>query len=560
MKKTLFNILGAAAFIGVTLTSFQGCKLGDPMEGVVIAVKADAISAAHVFRIVDNKTGATVNAFENATVTLSGPGAASLYDADAKKNFKVVEGRIGICIRRGTNPSSSNPIRFVLSIDAPGYLSKSQEYTLTSIIPTNNTITLVNVNDLPSAASKKDTSITVPSTGIVNALEIKTATTASKTEEAKITLPAGTKFLDANGNPVSGNITASILHTQFKDSTNNAMQTVAAFDNNFKDENGNNVKLSIVEGEAFDISFASTGKNSQSVTPSEPLKIEFLDSNLVTYILEVTKNADGSISKVVKPKTPGVTTRARQVASITTSRTVTTTRFTIKNYADPAVKSLASTDLELSKVIIDRQIALFPYTAGGFQIQPEIDGTFDANITRLAPNPNNFPNGGGEEGDILLRTFSATTPYPGSTTIEYSVSNFNGLKILFGVDCQSGQVKRPVLPEGTQIYLIKESDYQASAALTPHGNKIYPEDNALSNGTVWRKYAVAGLETKNNKVYSVLYIDWNDLTEGAEYRAAYYRAGLRQDNNVNDPSGKIFAPPANSINELTIDMVVPDCD
>jgi hypothetical protein len=553
MKKTLFKLMGTAAMLGLTLTSFQGCKIGDPLEGVVIAVKADAISAAHVFRIVDNKTGATVNAFENATVTLSGPGAASLYDADAKKNFKVVEGRIGICIRRGTNPSSSNPIRFVLSIDVPGYLSKSQEYTLTSIIPTNNTITLVNVNDLPSAASKKDTSITVPSTGIVNALEIKTATTASKTEEAKITLPAGTKFLDANGNPVSGNITASILHTQFKDSTNNAMQTVAAFDNNFKDENGNNVKLSIVEGEAFDISFASTGKNSQSVTPSEPLKIEFLDSNLVTYILEVSKNADGSISKVVKPKTPGVTTRARQVASITTSKTVTTTRFAIKDYSNPSVK-LLSRSLLLLKVVS------LTGTSGYALINPEIDGTFDANITRLAPNPSDPSTGGGEKGDVVLQTPKATTRFAGSTTIEYPVLNFNGLKILFGVDCQSGQVKRPVLPEGTEIYLIKESDYQASAALTPHGNKIYPEDRVLSNGTVWRKYAVAGLETKNNKVYSVLYIDWNDLTEGAEYRAAYYRAGLRQDNNVNDPNGKIFAPAANSIKELTIDMVVPDCD
>jgi hypothetical protein len=527
------------------------------LEGVVIAVKADAISAAHVFRIVDNKTGATVNAFENATVTLSGPGAASLYDADAKKNFKVVEGRIGICIRRGTNPSSSNPIRFVLSIDVPGYLSKSQEYTLTSIMPTNNTITLVNVNDLPSAASKKDTSITVPSTGIVNALEIKTATTASKTEEAKITLPAGTKFLDASGNPVSGNITASILHTQFKDSTNNSMQTVAAFDNNFKDENGNDVKLSIVEGEAFDISFASTGKNSQPVTPSEPLKIEFLDSNLVTYILEVTKNADGSISKVVKPKTPGVTTRARQVASITTSSLVTTTRFTIKDYSNPSVK-LRAWSLGIYK--FSNRYGGTPISVVGInRISPEIDGTFDANITRLAPSP--FAStGGAEEGDVLIRTIGAIPFFAGSTTIEYPGSNFNGLKILFGVDCQSGQVKRPVLPEGTEIYLIKESDYQASAALTPHGNKIYPEDGVLSNGTVWRKYSVAGLETKNNKVYSVLYIDWNDLTEGAEYRAAYYRAGLRQDNNVNDPSGKIFAPTANSINELTIDMVVPDCD
>jgi hypothetical protein len=556
MKKTLFKLMGAAAMLGLTLSSFQGCKIGDPLEGVVIAVKADAISAAHVFRIVDNKTGATVNAFENATVTLSGPGAASLYDADAKKNFKVVEGRIGICIRRGTNPSSSNPIRFVLSIDAPGYLSKSQEYTLTSIMPTNNTITLVNVNDLPSAASKKDTAISVPSTGIVNALEIKTATTASKTEEAKITLPAGTKFLDASGNPVSGNITASILHTQFKDSTNNAMKTVSAFDNNFKDENGNDVKLSIVEGEAFDISFASTGKNSQSVTPSEPLKIEFLDSNLVTYILEVTKNADGSISKVVKPKTPGVTTRARQVASIKTSKTVTPTRFTIANYSSPNVK-LLSNDLALIKLGQDENVSI-TYETESTLIYPEIDGTFYANITGIAPNPNNPENGGGEAGDVFVKT--ENNAFAGSTTIDYPTASTPLLKVLFGVDCQSGQVKRPVLPEGTEIYLIKESDYQASASLTSHGNKIYPEDSRLSNGTVWKKYRVVGLETKNNKVYSVLYINWEDLTEGEEYRAAYYRAGLRQDNNVNDPSGKIFAPATSSIYELLIDMVVPNCD
>jgi len=554
MKKlTNLNLL---LMVFATVAIIGSCKIKDPLEGFVVAVKSDAISAAHVFRLIDNKTGATTNAFENATVTLSGPGAANLYDADGRKNFKVVEGRIGICIRRGVNPSGTNPIIFTLNVDVPGYLSKSLEYSLKSLMPTNNTIALVNVNDLPSGASKKDTNITVPTTGITQPLVIKTATTATKTEQAAITLPAGTKFLDANGNAVSGNITASIIHTQFKDSTNTAMQTVESFDNNFKDQNGNDVKLSIIESEAFDISFTSTGKNTQTVTPSEPLSITFLDSNLVQYILEITKNADGTITKTITPKTLGVTTYARKVAAIQTAKTVTSQRFTIKDYANPEAK--------LRYIFLDKFAfsALFnkPYVDESIQITPEIDGTFIANTTGTPPSPND-ELAGAKDGDVFVHTPFATTRYAAAPVIEYDLeSEPNILKVYFGVDCTAGQVKRPVLPEGTEIYLIKEEAYNASLGKTTHGNKIYPEDKELADGTVWKKYSVARLETKNNKVYSVVYIPWENLEVGKEYRAAYYRAGKRQDNDVNNPAGKIIAPPAVTDLEKIIDMVVPNCN
>ncbi len=553
--KTKFTRIYSLLAILIAAVLINACRIKDPLEGFVVSVKTDAISAAHVFRLVDNKTGATVNAFENATVTLSGPGAANLYDADGRKNFRIVEGRIGICIRRGVNPSGATPVNFTLNVTVPGYLPKSLSYSLKSIMPTTNTITLVNENDLPSGASKKDTTISVPATGITQPIVFTTATTATKTEQAKITLPAGTRFLDANGNAVSGNITATIIHTQFQDSTNSAMKTVGAFDNNFKDENGNDIKLSVVEGEAIDISFKATGKNAQDVTPSDPIQIEFFD-NLVPYILEITQDAEGNIIKTVRPKTAGVTTRARKIASLPATRPVTTTRFSIKDYSNPAVKSMAGNGMRLVAFSWTNPISVIFSS-----ITPEIDGTFDANITRFAPQPD-APFGGGLISDLFVSTPFAKTAWAGKNLIEYDfVEQQSLLKVYFGVDCQSGQVKRPVLPEGTQIYLIDEAKYQASAANTTHGNKIFPEDAALRDGTVWKKYTVNGLETKDNKVYSIVYIPWKDLTPGAEYRASYYRAGKRQDNNVNDPNGKIFAPSDNTIREMPpIDMIVPDCN
>ncbi|MCG9879433.1 MAG: hypothetical protein MH472_02435 [Bacteroidia bacterium] len=530
----------------ITVLFLNACKFKDPLEGFAISVKTDAISAAHIFRVVDAKTGFSKAQFDNVTVTLSGPGAANLYDADGKKSFKIVEGRIGICIRKGVNPTETNPIVFNMDLNVPGYLSKRLTYSLTSIMPTTNTITLVNENDLPSGASKRDTTFTVPSSGTTNAISINSTSTTSKPEMASVTLPAGTKFTFEDGTPASGNITVNMFHTLTKTEQDFAMASNTPFNNKFKDSTGKEVEYFVNEKEIINLQFLSSGKALNTVfadgiynpgffsQPSGPSLLVFLPSRGVSQL-------PIAISSGYSSPSVGWFQSSYVISCGSISKD-----FTVTNY------STAGSNYEFRRADFGTS-GVFSFPLSVQAIQPSTNGKFTTSLPSL---------GSTCSIKVQYKKVNETTwtdaPDNGIIVLEVPPPN-TFLKVYFGVVCTKGQVERPVLAEGTNIYLIKENTYQSTPNPARGGALIYPEDDAVS-GVKWKKYTVIGQETRNNKVWNVINIPWSDLEAGQEYRASYYRASGRVDNNVNDPSGKIFAPAANSFSELEIEMNVADCD
>lgn len=554
MKNIFTKKLSLVAFLAAVMF-FNACKFKDPLEGFVISVKTDAISAAHIFRVVDAKSGFSKSQFDNVVVKLSGPGAANLYDADGKKEFKIVEGRIGICIRKGVNPSVEKPVVFSMELVVPGYLSKIATYSLTSVMPTTNTIALVNENDLPSGTAKSDTTFTVPSTGTTQEISIAAATSSTKPEGATITLPAGTKFTLEDGTPASGTITTNLFHTLPKTAEDYAMSISAPFNTKFKDSTGKEVNYFLDEKEMIRLEFTSSGKTVQPVFPDINLGLNLFSSNKSTNKNEIWLFSNNNLSNGIQEinVVPFIQYRNPMQPAIwvfggwADPYDVINLNYTITNY------DVAGSNYQFRRAVFYTNPS--SYLSSEEAIQPLPNGTFSV----LSAS---YISGRIYEHKIQYKKVNETTwtdaPADRNIVLEIPAPN-TFLKVYFAVVCARGDVERPVLNAGTNIYLIKENSYQSTPNPARGGALIYPEDNEVG-GVKWKKYTVIGQETRNNRVWNVINIPWSDLEAGQEYRASYYRATKRQDNNVNDPSGKIFAPAANSISELEIEMNVANCD
>ncbi|MFN4082581.1 MAG: hypothetical protein ACK4K9_03015 [Bacteroidia bacterium] len=539
MKTKLTKILLLLSFTAV-ITLIHSCKLKDPLEGFTVAVKTDVVSASHVFRVVDAKSGFSKKEFDNVTVTLSGPGAANLYDADGKKSFKIVQGRIGICIRKGVNPSISNPIVFNMNFDIPGYLTKTETFSLTSLMPTFNTIAIVNLNDLPSGASKKDTVISVPVTGTTQPITISTASSTGKPETTTITLFAGTKFTTLDGTPVGGEITSQILHTIPKNSEDYKMGINTPFNTNFIDKDGNLIKRFVIENEMIDLKFFASGKALLPVKNDGEIIIEsYIGGDIIASINpfpfpSLINDITGAIA-------------AATVSQISATCNTIPIDVNVMNYNQFGSlyefrKHQTSLGVEVSST----------------EITPNENGTISTEITEPnCPITVKIQYKKRNEQTWLDADINGTI---GTITLPPEPVN-NTLKVYFGVNCILGPVSRPILPAGTVVYIIDNQLYLNTPNPVRGGDLIYPEDDAVGN-VRWQRYTVKGTETKNGRVWNIIEIPKNELQAGVTYRASYYRASTRVDSDVDNPDRTPLRVPDNfeSINDIEFEMDVDDCN
>ncbi|MBU3661729.1 MAG: hypothetical protein FGM41_00825 [Bacteroidetes bacterium] len=553
MKKSLFNILGAAAMLGLTLSSFQGCKLGDPLEGVAITVKADAVSPAHVFKVVDAKTGYSAAAFDNATITISGDGASFLYNEDAKKTFKIVEGRFGVCIRKGFEPSGSKPLVFNLSIAVPGYISKSLTYKLFSTSPTYNEIALVNLSTLPPAAAKKDSTFTVPATGTTQAITLTTDSNNTVPDMARIKIPAGTIFKDENGNTVSGNITVKIIQAIPKTKEDFALALTAPFNTNYVDSNNQPLNVFFNEKQITRIAFESNGKKAN---PAENPYVEFemTDDQFVGAQPFAFSGGGGGVGGGGGLGGGG----GGQLLGMAVGSGVAAA--TSDNNENSFGYPCGATNIEHTIENFSTMGQFYEFrtykasTQQETDIIPNSDGTFTASISIQSI---------GCDGLVIVqyKKRSATEWISAtSTTITLPFESLPQLTVYFRVECSKGDFDNAILPDATAIYLIDNEVYKATPNPARAGALIYPSDDPVGS-VKWQRYTVTNSVTRNNKVYNVVKIPKNELTANITYRAAYYRSGARIDNDVDNPNApalKIVGD-LNQINEIEFEMTNVDC-
>lgn len=194
---------------------FSSCKK-KPTDDIDLIVTNDFSKSTATFQFVDAKTGVQIDLDinQNLEISISGPDKDKIVDNAGSSNPKAVNGFLGLALKEGLLPSASNPINFSVIAKADGYLTTSVNVFMHEEGNQHIIVTMVDINNTPSGVSAEvATILSVPASGIIpTTFTLSPAATPLTGTTAEITIPAGTKFMDKNGDAVSGNINAKMVY------------------------------------------------------------------------------------------------------------------------------------------------------------------------------------------------------------------------------------------------------------------------------------------------------------------------------------------------------------
>lgn len=189
---------------GLLVASFmflQSCekKLEELSEGTLVEVDTDLLHTPGMVKFEDAKTGETL---ENVNVTFSGDDAMLLYSTSGKATLKPTDGFMDIGIDKLVEVSENAPFSFNIIANAPGYRTSEYSVVLTNVEPRMWVVSMVKLDDAPEGVTVSNNTFSAGANGVAQAITYQ-ANAADETAPT-ITIPEGTKLLDANGNQVNG--------------------------------------------------------------------------------------------------------------------------------------------------------------------------------------------------------------------------------------------------------------------------------------------------------------------------------------------------------------------
>jgi hypothetical protein len=160
-------------------------------------------------------------------IKITGRDANSIYDFNGNKSFLSLRGIMNVGLDPRITPSSANPISFTLEVYGPNYLPVKIPVIIDGSLKQQRVlVTLVNLKKPPKGVSVfQFSNLGVNAQGGLSSTQILSSLITSSTpENVTITIPAGTKFLDADGNVIipqsaadslSGTIVFYSTHTAY---------------------------------------------------------------------------------------------------------------------------------------------------------------------------------------------------------------------------------------------------------------------------------------------------------------------------------------------------------
>jgi len=113
---------GVLALMLVAMFGF-GCT--KPTNNIKVVVDANVIKYSAMINVTDADDSNTVPA--GLTLTVGGEVAGQIYEISGKKNFAFADGIISIGPSPTLVPTTSSPVKFTVTIAAPGYTSITQD-------------------------------------------------------------------------------------------------------------------------------------------------------------------------------------------------------------------------------------------------------------------------------------------------------------------------------------------------------------------------------------------------------------------------------------------------
>ncbi|MCF8425692.1 MAG: hypothetical protein K9H61_03380 [Bacteroidia bacterium] len=567
MKKNNITSIYSLLALFLTFSLVNSCKIKNPIEGVGITIKASAVGAPNIFRVINANTGYSDPQFENAIVKISGDDADIIYTADGSKTIKIVEGQFGLSVRSGIKASSDNPIKFNILVSIPGYLDLYMPFEITNETPITTTLSLINLTTPPPSVSSKDTFANVSAGGeLMDTLKFTTPIPANGDANAEITINPGTKFFDENGNPFVGKVNAKAVFIEPK--TEDELYTFPGNKSGMLiyDSSLNNPNMYILNpyawvtlefsnnGKVFkkppsfgvsgvSISISSPGSNTWHPGVSSGSSGGAGGSDIITNPFAFTSAGFGGGSGI---RMPNRSSRAK-VELVTTQK---------------VSLSLGQNKEEFSNYEF--------YTILRNKADQKVLGQTKINFTTAETVLSvDAPSSTISTSELIIEMTNKSTKV--KTTQIVNSSTGTSIKInlpappakeyyfiiRFAVTCPDK--KRIILDEGHTVYLIPENDYENTLRVVD-GRRIFPQDKAI-NGVKWDQYIVGPEFEENGKRYSTLKIPIGAVKTNTTYRAStIYGNKGRVDNDQNQPlvTPPVFPPNQDYIMEL--DMEAKSCD
>lgn len=511
----ILSISSVVLMMTVMLTFNFSCKVKNPMEGFNITIKPDAVSAPNSYSFISSKTGNTEQGLEGVVVTLTGPSAPSLYTSDGLQTFKIVAGQIGVCVRKGVNPTPSIPLVFDINFSAPGYMSKNIRQEITSLLPTTQTISVLNLDDLPKTSSKKDTTFTSGASGTTAPVTITTASTDS-VPSVSVKVPIGTQFLDNNNVPFTGTVSSTLVYSEPTGGNDMGAYPLDPMYSDFIDDAGNPVNSVFAPEKVLSIEFSGGGKALSAVFASNPLHVPGFDTGTVGKSKMIINNLGKTVITSVKGDTIPTKGKLGSLGELFSIDDATI------SFTDP--ENGKYYDLEIGNSVTGFSIKITP---GKSPVGFKIIGSYSYLVKKV-------------KGSSIVQTISISS---GTNTITLGKPagepKFYSSK--FSVYCKD-QSTYMVLPEGWPLYLIKKTDYDATTVADANGgHKVQPSDNGYSN--LFIKVLAQSPISADGVVYNKIDIPISSLATNTEYLAitVFGSKGLIF-NDFNNPSGKLLTP------------------
>ena len=142
----------------------------------------------------------------NLEIEITGPGADGIYYTDGTKAYKISNGVLQLFVKRENEPTEGNSVDFNVILKGSGYRTNSTRISVAlDNYSIDATARLLNLSNLPSGVSNNTAAAAVdPATNALSQPLTFAAGSSDSTSSAEITIAAGTKFLDADGNVIVG--------------------------------------------------------------------------------------------------------------------------------------------------------------------------------------------------------------------------------------------------------------------------------------------------------------------------------------------------------------------
>ena len=545
MKKNILSIAALLVLATSAIFMLDACKMKNPTEGFHILIKADAVTSPSEFRIKDAKYGISPGFTSPIPVTISGPGAGNIYSSGGNRSISIFQGGINISVRKGTPVSESNPIKFNIEINAPGYLPVVYPVTLYSLNPISETITLVNFNDPPEGAASKTATVSTDPTGkTTTATKITVDTSATKQTTMSITIDSGTQLKDKDGNPVSGSIEAKIM--QFTSETPESKYSLPGGSDvtSVKDANGNALPGGTFDLNGFVNIDMSVGGTSVK-TFSQPMKVNMgIDginpkTNAAYKVGDVLETYSRSAGDGEWVKEATVTIINDSSGHLIAPMLISHLSFWSAGFLLAPCGDKFQFKFGIpAKATVNLSAKVSHSDAGGNLIndyQILVHGTNDNNASLIFPVTTALRPIADQNYNFKLTgdlTFNYTGKLCGSVIDVGTIVPED--KMLFNIFLKCSNGNQVILPDLYRVYYIDDADYQRAIVPKKGSNlahKVDPRDGwytvSAGDSVQWGESAVEYVNDANPR--NTLTLSKSELKVGHKYRfSVYYNDGTKE--------------------------------